>query len=433
MRMVFPSLFRPAWAGWIFFMGCLGGAQASQSQQLIPVIRQEVNTSSVSVWKAFLRVSEREGRSYVSLVQIAALFDGHLHWRPVARQVDLRLRGHVIRFLYDARTAFIDGRRYRLERSTLRNDQGFWVPARFFASPEFYRAAKIRLDWPPAPPALPKPNRSVSVAAPMKPKPEAPPAPVPSAPVAGPPATPAKAELGVEPARAAKAVRRIVIDPGHGGKDPGTVSARGVEEKTINLLLAQELADILREREGYEVLMTRTDDSFIPLADRAKLANRHEADLFISLHCNSSLSVKMRGFEVYFLSEKASDPHADAVARLENAPLALEGDRAPSPREVEAVLRALVKTAYINESSSLGSLVDRQMRKRLSEPSLGVKQAAFYVLRGAEMPAILVETGFLSNVKDARRLQKAAFRARLIDGLAAGIKAYDERKQKERR
>jgi N-acetylmuramoyl-L-alanine amidase len=100
---------------------------------------------------------------------------------------------------------------------------------------------------------------------------------------------------------------------------------------------------------------------------------------------------------------------------------------------VAAVLRSLVKTANINEASALGVLVDRRLGEHLSEPSLGVKQAAFYVLRGAEMPAILIETAFLSNKKEEQLLQDASFRRKFAQGLAEGISAYDERKQKERR
>src|SRR5258708_20704196 len=106
------------------------------------------------------------------------------------------------------------------------------------------------------------------------------------------------------------------------------------------------------------------DDTLIRLEERARLANRHNADFFISIHCNASLSSKLKGFEVYFLSEESSDSHADAVARLENASLALEGKPVPSPREVKAVLRSLVKNANINEASILGSLIARHLREK---------------------------------------------------------------------
>jgi len=151
-----------------------------------------------------------------------------------------------------------------------------------------------------------------------------------------------------------------------------------------------------------------------------------------SIHCNASLSSKLKGFEVYFLSERASDPHADAVARFEKRSSGPGSKQVPSPRQVAAVLRSLVKTANINEASALGSLIDRHVGERLSEPSLGVKQAAFYVLRGAEMPAVLIETAFLTNAKEERLLRSGTFQNRFAEGIAAGVAAYDERKQKER-
>jgi len=136
---------------------------------------------------------------------------------------------------------------------------------------------------------------------------------------------------------------------------------------------------------------------------------------------------------VYFLSERASDSHADAVARLENAVLAYEGKEIPSPNRVNQVLRSLVKTANINEASALGSLLDRHLAERLVEPSLGVKQAAFYVLRGAEMPAVLIETGFISNGHEEQLLENDGFHRKLIEAITAGVLAYDERKMKEHR
>jgi len=376
---------------------------SAYQQQLIPIIR-EIKTSSapsVSEWKAFVRTADFAGTSYVSLVQISELLNGHLRWAPVSKTVDLSVHNETIRFPYNSKRVWISGRLHRLAHPTVKNEDGFWVPLSFFASPDFFRTTRAKLAWPPAP----VPNS-------------------PAHPLARSPAPAPNLQ---------RSIRRIVIDPGHGGKDPGAVGPHGIEEKTMNLQIAQRLADILRDRYQYEVLLTRTDDSFIPLERRAALANSQNADLFISIHCNASLSSKLKGFEVYFLSEHASDPHADAVARFENAPLALEGKPVPSPGQVAAVLRSLVKTANINEASALGSLIDHHVGTRLSEPSLGVKQAAFYVLRGAEMPAVLVETAFLTNAKEEKLLQDESFRGKFVDGIAAGVAAYDERKQKERR
>lgn len=199
----------------------------------------------------------------------------------------------------------------------------------------------------------------------------------------------------------------------------------------MNLLLAQALADELRAKD-YEVILTRTDDTFIPLEGRSALANRYNADLFISIHCNASLSPKLKGFEVYFLSETASDPHADAVARAENAPLALEGKAVPSQAQLQSLLHSLVRNSNINESSVLGALIDRDASKMSGEPSLGVKQAAFYVLRGAEMPAVLIEAGFLTNRSDEKDLLNPSFRQKLVAGIVHAVEGYDQRKVKER-
>lgn len=388
-----------------------GSYVSAYTQQLIPVIRQVNPSSPVTQWNAFLRVENFGNCSYVSLAQVAALFDGILHWHPVARKVDLNLRGHIISFSNGSRHALLDRRSIPLERITVKDSDGFWVPASFFASEPFFRQTQVKIDWPPPEP------KPAHVAAP--------------APLPAPQPVATKTPVVAAPSEA-KAIRRIVIDPGHGGKDPGAVGAHGVEEKAINLIVAEELADALRETQGYEVLLTRMDDTFIPLEERAKLANKYNADLFISLHCNASLSPKLKGFEIYFLSEKASDPHADAVARLENAPLALEGKSAPTPRQLESLLRSLVKNSNINEASALGSLIDHQVGSHLSEPALGVKQAGFYVLRGAEMPAVLIEMAFLSNPEEEKLLQDASFRSELVQGILAGINAYDEKKQKER-
>jgi N-acetylmuramoyl-L-alanine amidase len=389
---------------------------SAYQQQMIPIVR-EIRTSSapsVTEWKTFVKTADFGGVSYVSIVQMAELLNGHLRWAPVSKTVDLSMHNETIRFPYASTRVWIGGHPHRLPHPTIQNEDGFWVPVSFFASSDFFRMTRTKLKWPPAPEKI-KEERDASRGAQPA-----------SAPLSH-PASPVPTSSS-----AAKAIHRIVIDPGHGGKDPGAVGPHGIEEKTMNLQIAQMLAEALRERYNYEVLLTRTDDTFIPLERRASLANRQNADLFISIHCNASLSSKLKGFEVYFLSEHASDPHADAVARFENAPLALEGRAIPSPGQVTAVLRSLVKTANINEASALGSLIDRQVSDRLSEPSLGVKQAAFYVLRGAEMPAVLLETAFLTNPKEEKLLQDPSFREKFVAGIAAGVAAYDERKQKER-
>lgn len=234
---------------------------------------------------------------------------------------------------------------------------------------------------------------------------------------------PAPVETAIKPRR-----RRIVIDPGHGGKDPGAVSPRGVKEKDVNLAAALELARVLREHGDFEVKLTRETDEFVPLADRSKLANDMEADLFVSLHCNSAGSKRKTGFEVYSVSETASDPEAERLAAAENAALELEG-KDPEEEAAKLILLAMTKTEMINESAPFAELVRRAISKRVDLDDHGHKQAAFYVLRGTHAPAILVEMAFLSHPKDEAKLDSRRFRRRMAEAIAAGIGDYARKKE----
>lgn len=344
-----------------------------------------------------VREADFSGKSYLSVEDVAEAMKGHLHWYPVSQRVDLSFQTHNVQFFMGSNQAVIDGQPVRIASVPIHDERGLWVAGSFFQNGPLARAFQRRIDFP-VPKAVPE---------------------------AGKPVTPMTSVVQpVIPELTPHAIQRIVIDPGHGGKDPGTVGASGTEEKAVNLWLAQELADALREKD-YEVLLTRTDDSFIPLAERAALANHYHADLFISLHCNASLSSRLSGFEVYFLSEKTSDPHANAVARMENASLALEGKTPPS--SVQAVLRSLMKNANINKASQLGAIIERSVARQLSQNDRGVKQAGFYVLRDAHMPAVLIEIGFLSNREEERRLQDAHYRDRMVRAIEKGILEYDRR------
>ena len=220
--------------------------------------------------------------------------------------------------------------------------------------------------------------------------------------------------------------RRIIIDAGHGGKDPGAAGRRGTLEKDINLRAAMELASLFKEEEAFEVLLTRSDDTFVPLAERSRRANEFGADIFISLHCNASHNPRDSGFEVYFLSEKASDPDAERLAVFENSALELEGKSAQG-EQAAVLLQEMTKTENINAASELAALVARDLSKRVSLANRGVKQAAFYVLRGTHAPAILLEMAYVSNKKEEAGLESRKFRRRIIEGLYAGVLDYAKR------
>lgn len=248
----------------------------------------------------------------------------------------------------------------------------------------------------------------------------------PKAVVAAPAAKPAVKAKEEEPKEAPKRRRLIVIDPGHGGKDPGATGVRGTREKDVNLAAALELSRVLKERGDFDVHLTREEDEFLPLSERSEIANSRNADLFVSLHCNAAGNKRESGFEVYSVSETASDPAAEALAAKENAVLELEGKN-PQDEMAKMILLAMTKTEMINESTAFAALAARTIGKRVDIEARGAKQAGFYVLRGTHAPAILVEMAFVSHAKDEAKLTSRRFRRTMAEGIAAGIAEYAKR------
>jgi N-acetylmuramoyl-L-alanine amidase len=225
--------------------------------------------------------------------------------------------------------------------------------------------------------------------------------------------------------------KNIVLDAGHGGEDPGAIGVNGTREKDVNLAIVQELKSILDNDNDYEVILTRKDDTFIPLAERTNIANEHNADLFISIHCNANLNKSVNGFEIYFLSEKATDSEAAATAVLENSVLELEGKPNKKRALLQEMLWSMTANEYINASSELSAFIVEKIPLRLKIPNRGIKQASFYVLRGAQMPSVLVECAFLSNYAEEAKLNTRRFRAAIADSIYEGIVKYYAKKAKE--
>jgi N-acetylmuramoyl-L-alanine amidase len=218
-------------------------------------------------------------------------------------------------------------------------------------------------------------------------------------------------------------VRRIVVDPGHGGKDPGALGyLKGVREKDITLSISKKVSKKLQEQLGYEVLMTRSRDVYLTLEERTAFANTKNADLFISIHTNAHRNRDAYGMETYFLN-LATDDDAIRVAAMENA------TSAKNISDLQTILSDLMQNAKINESSRLAASVQTAMYGKLkgkykSVKNLGVKQAPFYVLLGAQMPAILVETSFISNPRECKRLVDPRYQDHLADAIVAGVQRY---------
>lgn len=220
-------------------------------------------------------------------------------------------------------------------------------------------------------------------------------------------------------------VRRVVIDPGHGGHDSGAVGRAGVKEKDVALEVSKRLAADLREA-GFQVFLTRDDDRFIRLEDRARIANKARGDLFISIHCNSAKNRSFRGVETYTLNT-ASDSYSIRLAARENS----STERGMS--DLRFILADLATKTNTLESQRLASVIQKNLVNDLKASyrdvrDLGTKEALFYVLLGAQMPAILVETSFLSHPEEEKRLGTHKYRQDLARSIADGIQDFLGRK-----
>jgi N-acetylmuramoyl-L-alanine amidase len=216
-------------------------------------------------------------------------------------------------------------------------------------------------------------------------------------------------------------VARIVIDPGHGGYDPGAMTD-GVSEADVVLDVAARLERLLLNQPGVEVVLTRRTNVYVPLEERTAMANRAGADLFLSIHANASEDDRARGIETYFLNF-APNPAAEAIAARENAA------SARTMRQLPDIVKAIALNNKIDESRDFASLVQSSMMERLkrgnkSVKDLGVKQAPFMVLIGATMPSILAEVSFLTNPQEAALLRGTAYRQQIAEALFTGIMRY---------
>jgi len=215
----------------------------------------------------------------------------------------------------------------------------------------------------------------------------------------------------------------IVIDPGHGGSETGATGPTGLREKDVALDLARRLKRILQRDPGVSVVLTRDEDRRMDLDERTAVANHNSADLFISIHLNSSPRSGAYGAETYFLSAEATDDAARTTAALENRShgvdrhLTDEGDQ----RDLELVLWDLAQNRYLAESAALAESVQRHMNELTGTRDRGVRQAPFRVLMGATMPAILVEVGFVSNPEEEERFRGLSYRNHVVEAIATAV------------
>jgi N-acetylmuramoyl-L-alanine amidase len=218
-------------------------------------------------------------------------------------------------------------------------------------------------------------------------------------------------------------VSRVVIDPGHGGHDPGA-KTKGLTEAELVLDVALRLEQLLSKQDGFEVVLTRRADTFVPLEERTAIANREGADLFLSIHANASTNSAARGIETYFLNLTAN-PDAEMVAARENAASSRSMNQLPD------IVKAIALNNKIQESRDFASMIQNSLHSQLrktdaSVRNLGVKQAPFMVLLGATMPSVLAEISFITNKQDAAMLKTEKQRQRIAEALLAGVLRYQQ-------
>lgn len=229
----------------------------------------------------------------------------------------------------------------------------------------------------------------------------------------------------VTPPQRADGKRVIIIDAGHGGIDPGNLGSIGVPEKTIVLKIAQAIRDKLAQNPDYDVRMTRDRDIFIQLEERAEIARRMQADLFISVHADSFRQSSVRGGTIYTLSERASDRESELLARKENRSDLIAGiDLRGETDEVTSILIDLAQRETMNYSARFANLLLPELSSQIRMRTNSHRFAAFQVLKAPDVPSILLEAGYLTNRDDARNLNSSAGRRKIANAMKRGVDAY---------
>ena len=211
--------------------------------------------------------------------------------------------------------------------------------------------------------------------------------------------------------------KTIVIDPGHGGKDPGALGGSTIQEKGIVLSISEKLKEILTAK-GYRVLMTRDTNRFIPLKERTQFATRHKADLFLSIHANASVKPQVSGIETYYLDVTSTDKASAQIAARENA------NSGYSIQELESLLKGIIQESKSEDSKRLAEHVQKKLVQTTGAINRGVKHARFVVLIGTKVPAILIETGFLSNSTERQKLATTAYQSKVAAAIAEGVDEF---------
>ena len=219
--------------------------------------------------------------------------------------------------------------------------------------------------------------------------------------------------------------KTIVIDAGHGGKDPGAVGYRGTKEKDIALDVAKRLEKKISKNMDVKVVMTRDEDVFLRLSERTKIANENNGSLFISIHTNAAEDRRASGFETFLIGLNKNE-YAAKVAARENAVLELEGKSGQELTGEDLIQATIAQAAFASSSETFADMVQKEIKKRVQSRDRGVKQAGFVVLARASMPNVLVELGFISNPAEEKKLRSPQYRDQLATAIYRAVQQYEK-------
>ena len=358
-----------------------------------------------------LSLHTREKSSYLDVKELADLLGGRLEWESPGERLVWLLDGRS--FVFADLIAFftVENRPCQLVAPCLLDGGRFLVPAQFAVEylpallPE--RFVYNKLD-----------ARLVDRTGITQP--------VPSAASRIKEPVPGSVPRSTEKDAASYRIHTVVVDPGHGGKDPGTLHRKyRLNEKDIVLDISKKVAEKLTKESKLNVILTRGSDTFIPLARRGRIANEKGAGLFVSIHVNSAKNSRLNGSSTYFL-DAAKTGEERATAMLENAALQYEVEGADQEKreEVNLILQDMAQNEYLRESKELSTFIQLELAGISGLKGRGLRQANFAVLRGTYMPAALVETAYISNASDEKQLNSSRFRTRLAGAITAGILKY---------
>ena len=347
----------------VFLAGC---ASQAPYLRLTPSLEKDIKTLNST--------------KYLPLTELCDAYGVKCDFDPFIRTVTLEKKGRIV-LLVDSDVALAKGAQLKLERPVIMSGGAVFVPISFVRNGMGYIV----------PPSYEAPRISEAI------------------PHAGP------KEF---------TIKTIVIDPGHGGKDPGAISRRfRIKEKGLTLAISKKLKKILEGR-GIKIIMTREDDTFISLPKRAEMANRSGADLFVSVHINASRTRSMNGFECYYLSE-ATDDNARAIEAFENSSLKLDDNAiVEHSTKLDKALWDMTLTENRRESAELAGRMCSSVENSLITRNRGIKTARFYVLKRTRIPAVLVEVGYISNKAEEMKFKDPGYLDKVAETLAKGISAY---------